>query len=58
LYRRKESKMTVTPIPGNRPDQHDMSAPLETEGQGADAAPVHPNPRDEEEEAARLGDFA
>jgi hypothetical protein len=50
--------MTVTPMPGNRPDQNDMTAPLKTDGEAPTAAPVHPNPQDEEEEAARLGDFA
>jgi hypothetical protein len=50
--------MTAKPIPGNHPDRNDMTAPLETDSQAADAAPSHPNRPEEEEEAARLGDFA
>ena len=50
--------MSIKPKPGNQPDAGDMAAPLPQEGGGADVASTHPNLEQEEEEAARLGDFA
>jgi hypothetical protein len=54
----KENAMTIKPPPGNRPDTSDMSGPLEKDGESTNAAPSHASSEDEEEEAARLGDFA
>jgi hypothetical protein len=49
--------MTTKPKPGNQPDPADMAGPAAEEGAAADPSGTHPT-IDEEEEAARLGDFA
>jgi hypothetical protein len=54
----KESAMTTKPNPGNQPDPNDMSVPLAPDGENAGAGTTHPNLEAEEEEAAKLGDFA
>lgn len=50
--------MTIKPRPGNQPDTNDMSVPLADDGEHPGAGTSHPNLEDEEEEAAKLGDFA
>lgn len=50
--------MTITPKPGNQPDTNDMSDSLSSDGETKKVSPPTPNLDDEEEEAARLGDFA
>jgi hypothetical protein len=50
--------MTIKPRPGNQPDSNDMAEAFAPDGESPNAAPAHPNLEDEEEEAARLGDFA
>ena len=54
----KESDMTTKSKPGNQPDPGDMSGMSEGEGKAHQPAPAHPDVEQEEEEAARLGDFA
>ena len=50
--------MTVNPKPGNQPDPDDMSGAFEKGGDAhKGAAPGH-DLEQEEEEAAKLGDFA
>nr|WP_295370741.1 hypothetical protein [uncultured Sphingosinicella sp.] len=50
--------MTIIPKPGNQPDPNDMSGTFENGGDAQNPATTHPNQEQEEEEAARLGDFA
>lgn len=50
--------MTMKPKPGNQPDTNDMADPLANDGDSANAGSSHPNLEDEDEEAAKLGDFA
>lgn len=50
--------MTMKPKPGNQPDPTDMAGPAAADGAAADVASAQPKLEDEEEEAARLGDFA
>ena len=50
--------MTIKPKPGNLPDPNDMANPFAKDGESAGAGTTHPNLEDEEEEAAKLGDFA
>ena len=49
--------MIINPKPGNHPEPNDMSGTFEDGGQAEDRAPAQHH-LDEEEEAARLGDFA
>lgn len=49
--------MIINPKPGNHPHPNDMSGTFEDGGESQDTAtPKHSS--EEEEEAARLGDFA
>ncbi len=51
--------MTTKPKPGNQPDPTDMAGPAAADGTAAaDIAGTQSKLEDEEEEAARLGDFA
>jgi hypothetical protein len=50
--------MTMKPKPGNQPDSNDMAGPAAEEMSSHDLPNAHPKLEDEEEEAARLGDFA
>jgi hypothetical protein len=50
--------MTINPKPGNQPDPDDMSGTFEGGNDGHDPVPTHPNLEEEEDQAARLGDFA
>ena len=50
--------MTTKQKPGNQPDPGDMSGTFDNGGEAHKPATSHPNPEEEEEEAARLGDFA
>ena len=50
--------MTMKPKPGNEPDSNDMAGPLDKDGEAANVTTTHPNLEAEEDEAARLGDFA
>jgi hypothetical protein len=50
--------MTMKPKPGNQPDPADMAGSAAEDGAAHDLASTHPKLEDEEEEAARLGDFA
>ena len=45
-------------IPGNEPDTHDMAAEPAPTDNATPAAPIDPALAAEEEEAAKLGDFA
>ena len=49
--------MTIKPKPGNQPDTNDMSDPFAKDGESSNQEP-HPDLEAEEEEAAKLGDFA
>ncbi|MDB5720121.1 MAG: hypothetical protein JWP15_739 [Alphaproteobacteria bacterium] len=53
--------MTMSAKPGNHPDPNDMAAEFGHDGEPNSAASTHPKLTEdeaEEEEAARLGDFA
>lgn len=50
--------MTINPKPGNQPDPNDVSDAFENDSDANNPATSHPNPAEEEEEAAKLGDFA
>ena len=54
---KKESEVTTKPKPGNQPDPADVPGTLENDGGGNNPATSDPELA-EEEEAARLGDFA
>jgi hypothetical protein len=49
--------MTIDPKPGNHPEPDDMSGTFEGGGEAHDTASTQQKLK-EEEEAARLGDFA
>ena len=49
--------MTINPKPGNQPDPDDMSDAFANDGDVMNPATPQPNLA-EEEEAAKLGDFA
>jgi hypothetical protein len=55
LIGHKESDMAINPKPGNQPDPDDMAAAFDADGEPGSPAPSH---LEEEEEAAKLGDFA
>ena len=50
--------MTIKPMPGNQPHTNDMAAAFAIDDEGTKTVTTHPNFEEEEEEAARLGDFA
>jgi hypothetical protein len=50
--------MTMKPKSGNQPDPADMAGPAAEEGAAHDLANTHQKLEEEEDEAARLGDFA
>jgi hypothetical protein len=50
--------MTVNSKLGNQPDPDDMSGMSDKDGKAHKPAAAHPDLEQEEEEAARLGDFA
>jgi hypothetical protein len=50
--------MTIKPKPGNHPDTNDMSDTFPKDGESSNAGNTHPDLEAEEEEAAKLGDFA
>jgi hypothetical protein len=51
--------MTIHRKPGNQPDPGDMSGAIDADTAAAGAPPAHPDLQEaEEEEAAKLGDFA
>jgi hypothetical protein len=50
--------MTINSKPGNQPDPDDMSGMSDTDGKAQKPKTAHPDLEQEEEEAARLGDFA
>jgi hypothetical protein len=51
--------MTINPKPANEPDPDDMSAAFDADGESRDPASAHSNlTPEQEEEAAKLGDFA
>jgi hypothetical protein len=50
--------MIINPKPGNHPDPGDMSGTFEDGGGQAEDTAATQHHLDEEEEAARLGDFA
>ena len=50
--------MMMKPKPGNEPDSNDMAGPPAEQMSPHDLPAAHPKLEDDEEEAARLGDFA
>jgi len=57
IKQHEENAMTIKPKPGNQPDTNDMSDPFAKDGESSNQEP-HPDLEAEEEEAAKLGDFA
>jgi hypothetical protein len=58
ITQHKEYPMTIKPRPGNQPDSNDMADAFAKDGESSNAATPYPNLEAEEEEAAKLGDFA
>lgn len=50
--------MPTSPIPGNEPDTTDMSTEPGPAGEALNPQPIDPGLVEQEEEAAKLGDFA